>query len=703
MVNPNIELELKIQHKINEYIDSFESFRFNAGAGAGKTFALIESIKHILNTKLQCLQNNSQHVVCITYTNVAVKEIRARLGLSETVLISTIHERLWELIKQYQPELIVIHSEKLMSELATLNDELMTSNKFQRYIELGEPQRIEFDAFVLSNKDLFYSHIESGATLFRTALTSVENSPAFLSAILQNVANFRDLVKKIYKRDKYSDCLKRISEGLETRLKYDSRTNSDRLEYMRFSHDTLLEYGLKLIEKFPTLRRVIIDKYPYFLIDEYQDTNPQVVGLIKNLVTYANSKEKSFLVGYFGDTAQNIYEDGVGSKIESFHPEFKNVDKPFNRRSHEQIVNVINKIRADNIQQVPIFSERNQGGVGFYYSISSTDSDKLSTVKDFITEYQTDLSEARIDCLVLTNKMMAQLNGFGEAYSTISESESIYWKDLNTKFLSQDLEKLDSRILLIYNLIIFYKTINYDSATYSDLFGKLNKRITFIEAMKAVSTLRGVEVRSLKDLLNGLDSLLCNADINATLKESLLDRLALRESRLGRAPNDFKRFVLAELHELMHRNNSVGGEMVEGISESVNNILEVGISEWELWADFISKKEGENLVFHTYHGTKGEEYENVAIIMEHSFGLQGRDKFKNYFKHLQLGIEEQNILLENVDYQHTFENTKNLIYVACSRAIKNLRILYLDDVNDIRTGIEHLFSNINVWDVDGTT
>lgn len=36
-------------------------------------------------------------------------------------------------------------------------------------------------------------------------------------------------------------------------------------------------------------------------------------------------------------------------------------------------------------------------------------------------------------------------------------------------------------------------------------------------------------------------------------------------------------------------------------------------------------------------------------------------------------------------------NTKNLLYVACSRAIKNLRVLYLDDISEIKEGIEKIF------------
>lgn len=56
----NRELELGIQQKINECLDNFESFCFNAGAGAGKTYALQKSIEHILKTKGENLKLSNQ-------------------------------------------------------------------------------------------------------------------------------------------------------------------------------------------------------------------------------------------------------------------------------------------------------------------------------------------------------------------------------------------------------------------------------------------------------------------------------------------------------------------------------------------------------------------------------------------------------------------------------------------------------------------
>ena len=137
-----LEEEKQIQVAINNYIDEFRHIKFNAGAGAGKTHALKESLLYIVNKHGNKLKYHNQQILCITYTNVATNEIKERIGNSSLVKVSTIHERIWELIKDYQKELVQIHQEKVSNELieiqAALNNPDNTKyQKFQRLDEAG--------------------------------------------------------------------------------------------------------------------------------------------------------------------------------------------------------------------------------------------------------------------------------------------------------------------------------------------------------------------------------------------------------------------------------------------------------------------------------------------------------------------------------------------------------------------------------------
>ncbi len=89
-------------------LDERRSFRLEAGAGAGKTHALIEALKWLVEHRSEELTCRRAQVACITYTNVAVDEIRDRIGAQPVVWVSTIHSYLWHLIAPFQKALRIL-------------------------------------------------------------------------------------------------------------------------------------------------------------------------------------------------------------------------------------------------------------------------------------------------------------------------------------------------------------------------------------------------------------------------------------------------------------------------------------------------------------------------------------------------------------------------------------------------------------------
>lgn len=135
-----------------------------------------------------------------------------------------------------------------------------------------------------------------------------------------------------------------------TKVEYDPLSNNDRLYKMKFSHDTLINYSKTLIEKSNTIKRIIIDTYPFILVDEFQDTNPQVVSLLALVDSLSGTK---CAVGYYGDVCQNIYKDGIGNRLSDIHAGLLEIYKPENRRSAKKIVELANRIRHDSFVQSP--------------------------------------------------------------------------------------------------------------------------------------------------------------------------------------------------------------------------------------------------------------------------------------------------------------------------------------------------------------
>ena len=73
------------------------------------------------------------------------------------------------------------------------------------------------------------------------------------------------------------------------------------------------------------------------------------------------------MIGFFGDSAQNIYNDGVG-KIDrnQFFKNSKVIAKNPNRRFASEIIDIANKVRNDDIIQRSIYQDSKGGEVRFY-------------------------------------------------------------------------------------------------------------------------------------------------------------------------------------------------------------------------------------------------------------------------------------------------------------------------------------------------
>lgn len=104
-LSPAEQEAIKALEKIKSCIDNNQCFRLEAGAGAGKTYSLIESIKYIIEKKANELLENEQQIACITYTNVAKDEIKDRTDHHPVIFADTIHSFSWSILQSYQVKL----------------------------------------------------------------------------------------------------------------------------------------------------------------------------------------------------------------------------------------------------------------------------------------------------------------------------------------------------------------------------------------------------------------------------------------------------------------------------------------------------------------------------------------------------------------------------------------------------------------------
>lgn len=677
-------LEHKIQNELNSYIDSSKSLVFQSGAGAGKTYALVESLKYIINKYGSTLSKHNQRILCITYTNVAANEMKERLGASQIVKISTIHERIWELIKRYKSQLVDIHKEKVNYELFMLEKKLISHEDFNAYQSLSMEEKQSFQQIMLKQKNNFYKvyHEKSKEVekVFKPILSD-------FSIMLSNKEKFKKTVRTIYDIFDFKQCIEKIeaSQSGYREVLYTSNYNSDRLHRMQISHDTLLEYGLNLIQRYDLVKQIIIDQYPYILIDEYQDTNRNVIKIMNILSDYAQQLNRDFFVGYFGDPVQNIYEDGIGSHLENIHLNLMNVKKIFNRRSYQEIIEVTNKIRNDDISQVSIYDDASGGSVKFYYGVQD---DVDSFIQKYSDKWIKD-KDNTINCFFLRHNSAAHFSGFGNIYDIFSNTKKYQqnYKQLTTELLDNDPTKLGEVPKLLFNIVRFIKQLRSGKSSILEIYSnqKFYEYLSLNELQNMINLLIKINGVSLHDYLESISNIYIKSQ-NSKLQKLIDDTIGFEKINY----QSFHRYLLEKLFpDIKEKDYKVA---IETISE----LLSINLRSFEKWYEYIQMRDKRKNIlhnkinYHTYHSTKGIEFTNVLIILENKFNREN-DFFEFYFKHYN---NVKNLNEEELD---KFIKAKNLLYVACSRAVKNLRILYLDDISEVKENLIEIFGEIQKY------
>jgi len=234
-----------------------KSFLLEAGAGAGKTYSLVEVLKYLIDKRGAILKRNNQKIACITYTNVATSVINSRIDGNPLVLTDTIHAFCWSLIRGFQPFL-----RQRVAELEAWKERLQESGP------IG-PRRIDYDL----------GH-------------------------------------------------RRITD-----------------ELVSIHHDDVLALMIELLplEKF---KKFVAGKFPFILIDEYQDTN---LGVMDSIKTHILGTAEGPVIGLFGDHWQRIYDKTCGWVD---HPSLLEIGKGANFRSCTSIVKVLNAMRPELPQAV---------------------------------------------------------------------------------------------------------------------------------------------------------------------------------------------------------------------------------------------------------------------------------------------------------------------------------------------------------------
>ena len=195
-------------------LDKPKSFFLFAGAGSGKTRALVEAMKMFRKKYGQEFRLSARKVAVITYTNAACDEIKHRIDYDSIFAVSTIHSFAWELIRTYHKDI----------------REWLSHNLEMEINELQEKQ---------------------------------QNGRAGTKAAADRAVQIESKQKRL--------------DRLDTIKYFTYNPNGENIGKNSLNHTEVICIASDFLNDKPLMQKILIRKYPVLLIDESQDTQKDLV------------------------------------------------------------------------------------------------------------------------------------------------------------------------------------------------------------------------------------------------------------------------------------------------------------------------------------------------------------------------------------------------------------------------------------------
>lgn len=544
-----------------------------------------------------------------------------------------------------------------------------------------------------------------------------------------------DCIKHFQKELKFS-LVNLINDPAETRIQVDSAPVSynyfdhleDGIQYKEFlrisegviSHDEILVVASSMFSNFTKLCDILKDKYKFIFIDEYQDTQKDVVEIF--LVHLQKSSRKN-IIGFFGDAMQAIYPDGIGNLDEYKGDEIgqvREVKKEQNRRNPKLVYDLANKLRVDVDGLVQTHSDDNtapnmfeglvkQGNIKFIYSVNAN----LQQVRD---ELQWDFANTReTKELNLTHNLIAGKAGFGSLMEIYDRDRIVELKGKINKEIKE--KKIDIQDDLTFGQVIDIVNITINPTTVIGRF--------LSENVELYQTACNYPFEIFKKIYLDKDQLLDDKkqDVDddnkkGSKRDNLIKHLFKIQTNIFLYQNkQFNEFLRAtdyrfRLTSIAHKKAlkdsvdsliNVEEKTIEQIIILANDtgicIIDDKLKKFQEEKEYVYNRvkglkfsEFQNLYsylegmtpFSTQHKTKGDEFDNVLVVLDNG-------RWNDYnFGYLFLNRGTESVL----------KRTQKIFYVCCTRARENLAVYYHNPAPEVITKAKEWFGENNVKNMD---
>lgn len=463
---------------------------------------------------------------------------------------------------------------------------------------------------------------------------------AFQKELKVAVATLNDKLPNNSRRKKAAE---ELSDALAIceRIEYSDR-GANYLEG-RIFHDDLLEIALIMFQSHPMLSRIVAARYPFILVDEYQDTSDKVISILLNHVLECDIAP---VIGFFGDKWQSIYPNVIGEIPEDLQKKLVAIQKEENYRCSIAVISLLNRIRTD-IEQKP--AGENLPGSAVYINLDGiTDvGDAISRAERIVRDefgWPDDNGETKI--LFLTHRLISRRAGYEELWTAYHERGGFY----RERFQSGEDEVARFFCEKVEPLIDAWRS------------GKAGKAVSILNDKGSV--IAGAEEKGRVGA--ALDRLVEISDSEVTIRDVLTH---LDDTGLIPLLDDLA-FWMRQPTEGGHQN----GEDDERERSFFDSLFKVPYRQLRAYRDVLEH----NLPYSTKHGVKGDEFETVFVVLDDAGANWNQYSFGKF--------------LAGADtIQGRWLRTRNLFYVCCSRSKDKLAVVDLGSATVKEEAIKGIF------------
>jgi len=578
------------------------SFFLYAGAGSGKTRSLKNALHGFRDRHGDAFRRTGQRVAVITYTNAAADEIAERVGSDPIFPISTIHSFCWSQISAYRADIQAWIVGYLSSKLADVREK--------------------------------QSKGRAGTKAARDRERSIVE-------------------------------LARRLTWLRKPRRFTYNPNGDNFGADSLSHHEVLSLAAFFMTSKPAMQAVMVNRFPFILIDESQDTNK---GLMDAFFAVAKATVGRFAVGLFGDMMQRIYADGHPELESSVPLEWARPAKRMNHRSPRRVVQLGNSLRAAADGQRQLAREDSSQGVVRLFVVPTGTGDKAEAERRARARMAqlcddpswTDDGKV-VKTLTLEHRMAATRRGFVAMFDALDQDPR-----LTTGLRQGDLAGL--RLFTERVAPLVAASLRGSSFVVMDHLRR-HSPLMSPEAL-AMGADSGAPLMAVREAVTAVAAL----DVESSSLTFLDVLRCVAKHGLFQVPRSLQPFVEPEVTvdagpEDDDDDDDDDGEASSLSMQAWREFLSTPYLQIVPYAEYITDRGP----YGTHQGVKGLEFDRVLVILDDEDAKGFTFSYEKLFGVEPLSAAERE--RAGARGETGIDRTRRLLYVTCTRAKKSLALV----------------------------